>query len=89
MKNTLEVLKDLEKRLSNLEEKCINNKKHRIKRTEDGNEELCEICGGYRINCEWAEREYGLAHYLVSDRYKALIEESERMKNEMAKGKNI
>ncbi|MEK6907152.1 MAG: hypothetical protein AABW45_01360 [Nanoarchaeota archaeon] len=88
------ILENLENRLSNLEEKCIGNIKHELKPfvyygKESDYEKICKKCGGYIIDKMGIYSKTGLLHYIDSERYTALLEESKIIKNEMDKRKNL
>ena len=94
MENTTQTLVKLEKRLTNIEEKCIDGKEHEFEpfiyygKPSDF-EKNCRRCHGYLVEKDGFYSNHGLITYLESERYKSLVKESEMLKNEMAKEKNI
>jgi hypothetical protein len=83
-----------ESNLCTLEEKCINNREHKFEPfiylgVKSDFEEICRNCGNYKINEEGLYSQVGLIHYIHSDRYKLLLQQSESIKNEIAKREDI
>ena len=88
MKNASQTIDELEKRLNNLEEKCINGKEHELEPfvyygERSDFEKICKKCKGYFVDKKELYLYAGLIMYFESERYKSLVKESELLKNEM------
>jgi hypothetical protein len=84
----MDTLTDNIKKLSTLEEKCVDGNKHNLvpfvyEGTTSDFEEVCAKfgCGQIEIYIEGIYSHHGLIHYVDSERYTRLLEFSEEIRN--------